>query len=452
VIQTQTMKKRTYHYFFENNIHNSPDSITIEGKGTLHHKTIEIDCMDRFDGTLALFAFPIKYLHSADKLFNVFNLQGDLNYFFKECREVISVPEKHQDEKGKTGSLNFQVYFHDVPHSLESLNESAIVVLGLDVDTEQKSEKGMMPYKLAGYVHANEFQFKDGVNGNERHNAYYYNMLRISEAIKNGQKIYRRTGVFSTIFTILLDLVNQNNVHFVYAIMGKENTSINRALVKLAEHYNKKWDVLPMTSNSHLSLFYGRTKYKNQLIDITHDKARIEELYTKSHEQRGNYLFNQYPSFEEFYKQYDRIVSYSKTSKAFMLADEQGNMKAAAVAVNWGDYFSFLLDNPKGIFKALASLELTDQLLFMWMTAGEALWVEKLFRGIAQKYLKEHNVKMGLYNNYAGDPYHQVKKSVINDPMNYFVIYDQPEMYNKFKETSKDKDGNVRIFIDTPVF
>jgi hypothetical protein len=135
-----------------------------------------------------------------------------------------------------------------------------------------------------------------------------------------------------------------------------------------------------------------------------------------------------------------------------MLADEQGNMKAAAVAVNWGDYFSFLLDNPKGIFKALASLELTDQLLFMWMTAGEALWVEKLFRGIAQKYLKEHNVKMGLYNNYAGDPYHQVKKSVINDPMNYFVIYDQPEMYNKFKETSKDKDGNVRIFIDTPVF
>jgi len=445
------MKKRSYHYFFENNLHNSADSITIEGKGTLHYKTIEIDCMDRFDGTLALFAFPIKYLHSADKLFNIFKLQGDLDYFFKECREVISVPEMHQDEKGKTGSLNFQVYFHDVPHSLESLNENAIVVLGLDVATKEKDSNGMTPYKLAGYVHANEFQFTDGINGTERHNAYYYNMLRISEALRNGQKIYRRTGVFSTVFMILLDLVNQNNVHFVYAAMGKENASINRALIKLAEHYDKKWDILPMTSNSHLSLIYGRTKYKKQLIDITHDKDRIKELFDKSHLHRGDYLFNQYPTFEDFYKQYERIISYAKTSKAFMIADEQGNMKAAAVAMNWGDYFSFLLDNPKGVFKVLASLELTDQLLFNWMTIGEVAWVEKLYKGIAQKYLKDHKVKMGLYNTYAGDPYAKLKGSLINDPFNYFVIYDRPELYKKFKETSMDKDGNVRIFIDTPI-
>lgn len=446
------MKKRTYHYFFENNIHNAAESITIEGKGTLHYKTIDIDCMDRFDGELALFAFPIKYLHSADKLFNIFHLQGDLKYFFDECKEVISVPEKHQDEKGKTGNLNFQVYFHDVPHSLESLNESAIVVLGLDVDTNVKDNNGMMPYKLAGYVHANEFQFTDGVKGDERHNAYYYNMLRISEASKNGQKIYRRTGVFSTIFTILLDLVNQNNVHFVYAIMGKENASINKALIKLAEHYDKKWDILPMTSNSHLPLIYGRNKYRKQLIDITHDKAKIEELYNKSQSHRGDYLFNQYPNFADFWKQYERIVSYSKTSKAFMLADEKGEMKAGVVAVNWGDYFAFLLDNPKGIFKALASLELTDQLLHMWMTVGDVETVEKLYKGIAQHYLKNHKVKMGLYNTYAGDPYAKIKKSIINDPMNYFVIYDRPEMYKQFQETSKDKDGNVRIFIDTPVF
>lgn len=445
------MKKRTYHYFFEDNIHNAVDSITIEGKGTLHYKTIDIDCLDRFDGTLALFAFPIKYLHSADKLFNLFNLQGDLDYFFGECREVISVPEKHQDEKGKTGNLNFQVYFHDVPHSLESLNESAIVVLGLDVDTTQTNDRGMMPYKLAGYVHANEFQFTNGIEGSERHNAYYYNMLRISEGTRNGQKIYRRTGVFSTIFTILLDLVNQNNVHFVYAIMGKENTSINRALIKLAEHYDKKWDVLPMTSNSQLPLFYGRNKYQKQLIDITNDKNKIEELYNKSKVHRGNYLFNQYPTFADFWKQYERIVSYSKTSKAFMLADENGEMKAGVVAVNWGDYFSFLLDNPKGIFKALASLKLTDQLLHMWMTVGDVENVEKLYKGIAQYYLKNHKVKMGLYNTYPGDPYAKIKKSIINDPMNYFVIYDRPEMYEQFKETSKDKDGNVRIFVDTPV-
>ncbi|MCD8529140.1 MAG: hypothetical protein LRY27_04100 [Chitinophagales bacterium] len=446
------MKKRQYHYFFENNKHNSDTFIDIEGKGTLHYKTIDIDCMDRFEGTLALFAFPIKYLHDADKLFRLYNLKGDLAYFFAQCKEVIAVPEKHQDEKGKTGSLNFQVYFHDVPYSLESINDNAIVVLALDVDTESKDENGMMSYKLAGYIHANEFQFTNGVNGRERFNSYYYNMLRISEATKNGVKLYRRTGVFSTVFTILLDLVNQNKVHFVYATMGKENKSINNALIKLAEHYDKKWDIMSMTSNSHLSLFYGREKYRKQLVDITRDKDCIKELYDKSQAYRGNHMFNQYPTFEEFYHQYLRIVDYSKTTGSYMLADEQGNMKAAVVAVNWGDYFSFLLDNPKGIFKLLAKLELTDQLLYPWMTVGEPDWVDKLYRGIAQKYLKEHKVKLGLYNYYAGDPYTHVKKSFINDPFNYFIIYDRPEIYKELRETSKDKDGNVRIFIDTPVF
>ena len=62
----------------------------------------------------------------------MFGLKGDLDYFFSECREVISVPEKHQDEKGREGKLNFQVYFHDVPASLEAINDTALVVLALD--------------------------------------------------------------------------------------------------------------------------------------------------------------------------------------------------------------------------------------------------------------------------------------------------------------------------------
>ena len=100
----------------------------------------------------------------------------------------------------------------------------------------------------------------------------------------------------------------------------------------------------------------------------------------------------------------------------------------------------------------LANLKLTDQLLYTWKTAGEPEYVEKLFRGIAQKYYKEHDVKMGLYNSYAGDPYSKIKSSLINDPFNYFVIYDRPELYEQFKETSKDQEGNVRIFIDPPLF
>ena len=446
------MKHRTYHYFFEDNIHESEDSITIDGKGTLNYKTIQIDCLDRFNGRLALFAFPIKYLHSADKLFHLFGLKGNLDYFFSECREVISVPEKHQDDKGKEGKLNFQVYFHDVPASLESINDNAIVVLALDVDENKKDENGLCPYKLAGYVHANEFEFTNGKKGIERYKGYYYNMLRISEGLRNGQKIYRRTGIFSTMFTILLDLVNQNKVHFVYAAMGKANERINRALKKLAEHYDKHWDIWPVTSNSHLSLLYGRTKYRKQLVEITHDKDKIRDLYKLSQEHRGDYMFNQYPTFEEFYHFYERIISYSKSSGAYMITDEKGAMKAACIAVNWGDYFSFELDNPKGIFKVLANLKLTDQLLYTWKTAGEPEYVEKLFRGIAQKYYKEHDVKMGLYNSYEGDPYSKIKSSMINDPFNYFVIYDRPELYEQFKETSKDKEGNVRIFIDPPLF
>ncbi|MCB9226796.1 MAG: hypothetical protein H6578_06515 [Chitinophagales bacterium] len=446
------MKSRTYHYFFAKDEHKSDKYLKIEGKDDLYYKTIEFECLDRFDGELAMFAFPIAYLHHADKIFNLFGLQGNIDDFFEECRDVIAVPEKHQDEKGNVGKMNFQAYFHDVPNSLESINDKAIVVVALDVMQDDVDAQGRKAYKLAGYIHANQFQFTDGVNGTERHNSYYYNMLRISEAEKNGKKLYRRTGVFSTVFGILLDLVNQNDVHFVYATMGKENKSINNSLIKLAEFYDKKWDILSMTSNSHLSLLYGREKYRKQLIDITHDKARIEELYYKSKEHRGNYMFNQYPTFEEFYHQYRRVIDYSKSTGAYMLTDKEGNMKAACVAVNWGDYFAFLFDNPKGIFKLLAKLKITEQLLYFWQTIGEPAWVEKMYRGIAQKYLKEHKVKMGLYNYYDGDPYTDIKKSIINDPFNYFVIYDRPELYQKLKETSKDKDGNVRIFIDTPVF
>lgn len=445
-------QKRTYHYFFEENTHQAEKSIHIDGLGTLHYKTIEIDKLDRFNGDLDMFAFPIKYLYRVNEIFNLFNLNGDLDYFFKQCKEVISVPEMHQNEKGKEGKLNFQVYFHDVPNSLAAISENAIVVLALDATENQFDEKGKRKYKLAGYIHANEFQFAPTLNSPERHLGYYYNLLRISEEVRNGEKIYRRTGIFSTIFSILLDLVNQNDVHFVYAAMGKENEKINKALKKLSEHYDKCWDILPITSNSKLTPFFGRKKYANQLIDITHNEERLKELYAKSQEVRGKYMFNQYPSFEDFYSTYKRIMGYCKTSKAFMITDENGKMKAATIALNWGDLFSFLLDNPKGIFKVLAGLKITDQLLFNWLTCGEYGYVENLYKGVCYYFNKTHKVKLSLMNSYAGDPYAKIKESFINDPFNYFVIYDKPELYKQFQEYSKDEQGNIRIFIDPPLF
>lgn len=445
-------QKRTYHYFFEENIHNTTNSINIDGLGTLHYKTIEIDKLDRFEGELDMFAFPIKYLFRINEIFNLFNLHDDKDYFYKQCREVISVPEKHQDESGKEGKLNFQAYFHNIPDSLASISDNAIVVIAMDASEGLKDENGKRKYNLAGYIHANEFEFAPSLGSPERHRGYYYNMLRISELLKNGQQIYRRSGIFSTVFTILLDLVNQNDVHFVYAAMGKQNEKINRALKKLSEHYHKHWDILPITSNSKLTPLYGSKKYSQLLTDITNDKIRLKELYEKSQGIRGNYMFNQYPTFEDFYKAYQRIMEYSKTSRAFMIADEHGNMRAATVALNWGDFFAFILDNPKGIFKLLASLKITDQLLFMWLTSGETDYVKKLYKGICYHYNKNHNVKMLLTNSYSGDPYKEVKDSIINDPFNYFVIYDRPELYKQFQENSKDAHGNIRIFIDPPMF
>ncbi|MEZ4928941.1 MAG: hypothetical protein R2777_02870 [Chitinophagales bacterium] len=90
-----------------------------------------------------------------------FGLQGNIDDFFEECRIIIAVPEKHQDEKGNVGKMNFQAYFHDVPNSLESINDKAIVVVALDVMQDDVDAQGRKAYKLAGYIHANQFQFTD---------------------------------------------------------------------------------------------------------------------------------------------------------------------------------------------------------------------------------------------------------------------------------------------------
>ncbi|MGB1248854.1 MAG: hypothetical protein ACPG4Z_08195 [Chitinophagales bacterium] len=446
------MKKRLYHYFFEDNTkQNVSDKLEIADLGTLFHKDVEIDCYDRFNGELEMYALPIKYLHHVDKMLVMHNLTPDIDNFFQQVKEVVAVAEKHQDEKGKEGKMNFQAYFHDVPASIESINDKAVVVFALAPSTTEKDAAGRRLYKLAGYVHANEFDFAPTMDSEERLPGYYYNMLRISEEEVNGQQVYRRSGVFSTMFGILLNLVIQNDIHFVYATMGKANAKINKALKKLAENYDKKWDILPTISNSKITLLHGRTRYKKQLIDITDNDEQLEVLYNKSQAIRGKYMFNQYPDFKDFLHSYKRIVGYSKTTKAFMRTDANGNMTAACIAVNWGDYFSFLLDNPKGIFVLVDKLKLTDQLLYAWLTVGEPSEVDKLYKGLSQYYKDNVGIKMFILNSYEGDVYKEVKSSFVDDPMNYFVIYDRPEQYEQFKEYSKDADGNIRIFIDTPM-
>lgn len=445
------MKKRTYHYFFEKNIHDATDRLDVEGLGTVYYKTFEFDAFDRFDGELTMFALPIKYLHHVDKMLEMHNLTPDIDNFFTQCKEVIAVPEKHQDEKGKEGKMNFQAYFHDVPRSIESINDQAEVVFALAPDKTKVDGNGKRLYKLAGYVHANLFYFAPTFGSTERLPGYYYNMLRISEEEVNGQQIYRRSGVFSTIFGILLHLVTINDIHFVYATMGKANAKINRALKKLAENHNKEWDILPTISNSKISLIYGSRWQARKLVDITNDTVKLKELYDMSQEMRGTHMFNQYPDFESFMHTYNRVITYSKSTKTFMIPKADGSIGAACIAVNWGDYFSFLLDNPKGVFKIVDKLKLTNKLLYAWLTVGDSDNVKRLYKGLSQRYWKTDNIKMFILNSYEGDPHKDIKASIVDDPMNYFVIHDRPEMYKQFQEYSKDKDGNIRIFIDTPM-
>ncbi len=442
------MDKREYLYYFEEDIIESEGSIKVDSFTELYYRHIHVERLDRYPGELIIIAFPARYFYFTHLLFKPYNLNQDKEYFYKQCRDLISVPEKHQDEKGRDGKLNFQAYFHNIPESITSINNNATVVAVFDVNCGSINDDGTINYKLIGYVHANEFTFAINVNSEEQYKGYYYNMLRISQEYQNGKQVYRRNGIFSTMFAVLLDLVNINDIHFVYAAMGKANEKINRALIMLAERNNKCWDIRPVKALFKLTPLNVSKKSAKELIDISNDQERLVELYNKNKELRGSYMFNQYPAFDDFHTEFKRIINYSKTSAAYMITDDKNKMLAASVAVNWGDYFSFKLENPKGVYKFLDGLKVTDQLLFIWYTVGDLAAVKKLYRGINYKYYKEYGAKISFMITYPGDQYSSLKKAVFNDPYNFFVIYDKPEIYETIKANSMDHSGNIRIFIE----
>lgn len=97
----------------------------------------------------------------------------------------------------------------------------------------EKKDSNYRDYNMIGYINVNKIEFKDH-QGNI-HPGYYYNVLRMSEATVGGEAIYRRKKLFSCMFSVLLDLVTVNDVHFVYANMGRENQGILDALHESAK-------------------------------------------------------------------------------------------------------------------------------------------------------------------------------------------------------------------------
>ena len=223
-------------------------------EGNFSYKTLDIDSYDIFEDELEIIVTDINNMNEMGKILDLLDFVPDTDYFFHQCKDVISVPEKHINDKGQ-GKFTFQTYFHNFPQSALSINNNALVVAVLHPQTLNKD--GKREFNVVGYIHVNRF---DVYHDNERFDGYYYNMLRISERIENNKKIYRRKKIFTLMFSIMHSIVGvEENIAFTYGAMGKENQAINEALelnTKLYEKHYEKWAFSNNTpvSYTHLTL------------------------------------------------------------------------------------------------------------------------------------------------------------------------------------------------------
>ncbi len=432
------MKQRYYYYIEGKSFPNSSQ---------LKYIRREIECEDTFDGELIIIAFPIEFLKEITSVFSDFNLRDDVEYFYSECKEIVGVPEKHVNEKGR-GKISFQSYFHKFPDSINSFFDDAVVIVILH--PQEVGNTVRRDYNIIGYIHVNRIDFK--CPEGRVHKGYYYNMLRLSESTVNGEPIYRRKRVFSTLFNALLDVAELQDVSFTYASMGRENQAIIDALKMNSERIGRFFETFRVQINTHINLLWGSGSSAKKLVDISSDKAALREYYSRIQSIRSRYLFNQLHSEERFFGMVDRILGSSPTSRVFMMPDKAGNMDAACFAINWGDYLHLKLQNPKGFFKMIDSIGIKDKILYLTLLTGTPAGVRQLIKGTAHKFRKDQGVHVTLLPSHDGDPYFEVKKSIIHDPYVYMVIIkDRMEIYEAMREHSKDAEGKVRLFIDTPM-
>ncbi len=257
--QKNGLRRRTYYH-----VYNGREEGTGTTGFTFDVTTTEIESEDTFKDELILLSFPIEYLNNIDSILEHFNLENNADFFIEQCKDVIAVSENHQSESGG-GKMSFQAFFHNIPESICSVNDTAIVVLAINPDANPKTEKSPVGYHIAGYIHANMFDFKPYPNSDLIEKGYYYNFLRISEREENGEKIYRRMKIFSLMFSILLSLTEQNDVKFAFACMGKENEIVKAALHSILIQYN-------------MCLFFI----------ICHDKDYLQKLNRLSEDDNGN--------------------------------------------------------------------------------------------------------------------------------------------------------------------
>ncbi|MDX2000932.1 MAG: hypothetical protein SFW35_00740 [Chitinophagales bacterium] len=444
------MRTRKFYYIHDEQYVKADDTATGLTRDTFTFKMDEVivPTEDQFDESLVLLVFPIGTLFHIDSVLRMFNLKDDVFYFFQQCKDVIAVPEEHQDDKGN-GKMNFQSFFHNVPYSMYAGNPNALVIVALD--PEEEGGEGPRHYHLGGYMHLNRFKFQPDPLTGDLEPAFYFNMLRISQRMQDGQEVYRRKKLFSLFFSISHRLCEHAGINYIYASMGNENVKIKEALHRCGEVFGVPYERLPFKIFGKVNYFSESKSASKHLIDITQDKEMLKKYYDRLVESSANFIFWPYQTFDLFMDMVQKVTSYSKSSRIWMVKDEQGGIGAATFAMNWGDFFAFLMQNPKGIFKLLAALKLTEKILYFKLTIGKPEYYKTLQKGLLYHYRHHHGVKLSFLPSYTGDPYYKYKKSLLADEYVFFVMTHKPERWQHFKELSTDANGHLQVFIDQPI-
>lgn len=401
---------------------------------------------DTFEEDLLLISFPIAYMENIEPILHHFGLNTDKDNFIEQCKDVIAVAENHQNDDGG-GKMSFQSLFYNIPESILSVNYDAVIVLAIHVYGNQDDNKD---YRIVGYIHANEFDFAPYEDETKIEKGYYYNMLRVTEHVEDGVKIYRRKKIFSLMFSILHHLVYQNGVNFCFACMGKENKSIKDALHRNTHLHGEYYERLPFMMYSKLNRFYGSKKQYDKLVDISLDDAKLKTYYEQMHAKMKKYLFYNYLNFETFRDLIHSMKKYSPSSGVYIHENEKGEMVAGSTAMNWGEFLTFQIVNPKGFWLLIQKSGIMKHFFKPGGGVGKPEDYKKLLKGLCYKYHKEHGVGVTVLSTTEGDEYFELHKSLIDDQYAYFIICNDEEKLQQFKKRS-EKNGHPMLFLDQPI-
>jgi hypothetical protein len=227
--------------------------------------------------------------------------------------------------------------------------------------------------------------------------------------------------------------------------------NIKRALHRNTADHSRYYERLPFTVFSKINMIYGSKSHSKKLVDITNNDEKLKEMYEMVKARMGTYLFFHYVSWDEFKDLIVKMVEYSKTSGVYMIPNADGSIAAATIAMNWGEFFEFQIQNPKGIFKLIQKSRVMESFLRFLMGVGEPKEFAKLMKGLSYKYHKEHEVGVTFLPTFKGDPYYNISKSLLSDEYMNFVICRDSEELDKFKKQSAGADGNTRMFLDVPI-